>query len=932
MIRPVIFAALVTIAAAAQAGDKPLYAPAPGWVKPAPPIDASAIADDAPVILLLDNQQRLEHGQVWGYFDTATRAASSQVLENIGTIKLPWQPDKGDLIIHRAEIIRGAEHIDLLAGGGEKFSVLRREEGLEQRMLNGILTATMAVEGLRVGDVLHMSFSITQKDGALGGNVQALSAVLADPFRVQFARLRLLWPQGDKVTWKTSATGASPVISDADGYHQVEIKLPLSKQPEMPDDAPLRFRTARLIEASSFADWAAVSRTMAPLYVTTGLIAPGSPLAAEVARIKAAKTDPLERAELALELVQDKIRYLFRGMDGGNYTPQKPDQTWSLRYGDCKAKTMLLLSLLHELGIEAEPILASSQLGDLVPTRLPMPGAFDHVLVHATIGGESLFLDGTGSGARLGDIRDTPPFGSVLPVRGDGAGLLKIAFKPAARPVTRIDIAYDERAGVDFPAPFTIKAVYRGGLAQLMHAAAQQASKEDIAKFTAAQLGGFIAGGKIVSRSLTYDQASGEATITAAGIAYPDWTREEQRYRSALDHIVTDMSFDPDRARPAWRDIPVAANDSANTLVRTTITLPDHGTGFTLDGDQQLADTIAGSRIDRTVSMTGGVITMEERAQGLGVEIPVADIAAARQRVALAKSRLLRVMAPPAYPMPWQVAEAGRREHRFDAVLAAYQQDIAARADKAEPLTDRAWFYERIYMRSEAISDLSRAIALDPSAKTYLWRARLYAALGDKDHALADITEARKLDPGSKDATSQLASLDVDRGAPDDAIALLDERISAGGKEKNSFLQAKAEILAQTGRRDQALSTIDAAITDSPGNPDLLNMRCWVKGTLNVSLDTALKDCTRAIELGDSAANALDSRAMVYFRLNRLDDALADLNAALDIDPDQAASLYMRGLIRKRMGDAKVGEVDLGAARLMSPTIDKDYSRYGIAP
>jgi hypothetical protein len=40
----------------------------------------------------------------------------------------------------------------------------------------------------------------------------------------------------------------------------------------------------------------------------------------------------------------------------------------------------------------------------------------------------------------------------------------------------------------------------------------------------------------------------------------------------------------------------------------------------------------------------------------------------------------------------------------------------------------------------------------------------------------------------------------------------------------------------------------------------------------------------------------------------------------------------MRGLIRKRMGDAKVGEVDLGAARLMSPTIDRDYSRYGIAP
>ena len=71
---------------------------------------------------------------------------------------------------------------------------------------------------------------------------------------------------------------------------------------------------------------------------------------------------------------------------------------------------------------------------------------------------------------------------------------------------------------------------------------------------------------------------------------------------------------------------------------------------------------------------------------------------------------------------------------------------------------------------------------------------------------------------------------------------------------------------------------------------DLLNARCWLKGTRNLALDTALRDCTRSIELSENPEHALDSRAMVYFRLNRLEEAVADLDAALDAAPEQAAS------------------------------------------
>ena len=161
---------IVALAAGtARAGEVPLYRPAPDWVRPAPPITPAQLADTAPVLVLLDAQQRLEAGEVWGYVDTATRIASAEVLTQAGTISLPWQPDKGDLIVHRLEIVRGGERIDLLANG-KRLTVIRREQQLEQRELNGELTATMPVEGLRIGDTLRLTASITRKDPALGGN------------------------------------------------------------------------------------------------------------------------------------------------------------------------------------------------------------------------------------------------------------------------------------------------------------------------------------------------------------------------------------------------------------------------------------------------------------------------------------------------------------------------------------------------------------------------------------------------------------------------------------------------------------------------------------------------------------------------------------------------------------------------------------------
>ncbi|NIJ19641.1 tetratricopeptide (TPR) repeat protein/transglutaminase-like putative cysteine protease [Sphingomonas naasensis] len=930
IVRGVTAVVLLCGASAAWAGDKPLYQPRPDWVVAAVEPDFARLGDSDPAILILDQQQRMRDGEVRSYVDQAMRVSSAQMLTDIGQVKLQWQPDEGDLIVHRAEIIRGAEHIDLIATG-QRLQVLQREEQMEQLQLNGTLTATMAVEGLRVGDVLRLTYTVTSRDKALQGNVQAFQPLVAEPMRARFARTRFSWPTGNPIKWRASPEALHPAVVSKDGFDTVEIALPLAKQPDLPADAPLRFRPMPLLEASSFADWAAVSKVLAPLYDTQGRIAPGSPLAGEVAKIAARTTDPRARAAFALRLVQDEVRYLFRGMDGGNYIPQQPAQTWSLRYGDCKAKTLLLLSLLRELGIEAEAVAANSGLGDQVPQRLPAPGAFDHVLVRAVIDGKSLWLDGTSSGTRLADLDDTPSFRNVLPLRPAGAGLLAIEARAAARPIAEVDVELDQRAGLNLPALFTATSTLRGPLAAMMQGASSQVGKEQIEQGAQAMVNQLFGDALLSEAAIRYDAETATAQIIAHGLVGTPWRMTDGRYRLTLDKTIDQINFQPDRARPAWKDIPVANGDIGTARYRVRIQLPDAGANYALDGDQTFPAPIGGAHILRKASLANGLITLDDRIETLGTEIAPADIAATRAQVALAKSRLLSAVAPEAYPARWKAVEAARRNGSFDRLFAAYGKVIAKDAKDANGYRNRGSFLAGIWDWKAAAADYGKAIEIEPDGDLYLARSHTRQALRDDAGALADAEAALALDPSSTAAIDQVASLRFRKGERDAALTMVAERIAAGGKEELGLVGLQSQLLGEAGRAEEGVAVLDAAIKATPGKADLFNSRCWLKATMQIALDTALKDCTRGIEMAEQPASIYDSRAMVYFRMGRLDDALADLNAALEVAPSQGASLYLRGIVRRRMND-KAGEEDLAAARLMWPRIDEDYARYGIKP
>ncbi|MDQ0251639.1 tetratricopeptide (TPR) repeat protein [Sphingomonas kyeonggiensis] len=921
--------ALALLAGTAHAGDQPLYKPAPDWVQPVPALDIKTVTADDPIFLRVDQQQRLQGDEVWAYADMMLNISSPEVLTQAGTLQFPWEPTGGDLIVHSVEILRGGETIDVLKAG-QKFTVLRREQMLERAQMNGLLTATMAVEGLRVGDVLRVVVSTVRRDPALGGRLQTIAPLVAAPAPVKYAHLRVIWPEALKMNFKAQYLPDTFVPVSHGGFREIGVNMPLPEPADMPGDAPLRFRPLPVFEATTFANWEEVSRTMAPLYQTDGAIAPDGPIAAEVAKIAAASSDPRTRAAMALQLVQEQVRYLYRGMDGGNYVPQTPAQTWTLRYGDCKAKTLLLTAMLRALGIEAEPALVNATLGDNVPNRIPAPAAFDHVIVRATIGGQVLWLDGTQLGSRQADLDDVPPFHNALPLRPAGAGLEKMPLRANSRPDASVDVELDGRAGVNLPAPFTLRAELRGASAMTLRLS-NQMGKEKAADMADLTVGQYVANAQVSERNVRYDEASGTTILTASGIASPGWSKEDGRYRLDLDTAVNSVEFAPDRSKPEWAAIPVSSGDPGSTRIRTRIRLPGGGAGFVLEGDQTLPASLAGAALSRNVQLAGEWVTVEDRATTGVREIAPADIPAVRAQVDAAKLRLLKLDAPENTPPYWKLIAPARAGKLLDPVLAVYAKRIAAKPNEVEGYSARASFLEGIYDRKAALVDIDKVIALAPTADNYLWRARVRIALGDDVKALEDMKKARTLEPGSATALDGYARLRADHGGADEALALVAERLKTAGKDKNDLLMLQSSLLGDAGKTTEAVAAIDGAIKATPGNPSLLNQRCWIKGTLNVALDTALKDCTKAIELSDSSASILDSRGLVYFRLGRMDDALADFDAALDQVPGMAASLFMRGVVKTKSGVPDAAD-DLAAARMISPRIDEDYAKYGIKP
>ena len=408
----------------------------PRWVQP------SAVPETktaGPAVIALSDSQILVGDQTTEYAHRAIKVNDATMLSALGRVALPFIPAYQRLVLHRLRVLRDGTSLDRLADAQVRF--LQRETGLENNLYSGVVTASILVDDLRVGDTLEIAFSTIGTNPVFGRSFSGATG-WDQPLPIEARRVILNAPVERRIRWKTQGLltpGIDAPVEKVEGGLRTltfEGKAIAGLPPE--PGLPAGVSVGRYIEFSEYADWTGVATWAGTLFVDHE--PPSAERLAIVAKLKERPTVE-ERVVGALEFVQSQVRYFSVSLGTSSHRPALPNTVITRRYGDCKDKSLLLVTLLRDLGIDSTPVLA--RLGNRTgfDDRLPTPLAFDHVIVKVDVDGATWWLDATRMGqhgrlARMGQVHDGA---EVLVASASTRGLQRIVV------ANRDELTRDER-------------------------------------------------------------------------------------------------------------------------------------------------------------------------------------------------------------------------------------------------------------------------------------------------------------------------------------------------------------------------------------------------------------------------------------------------------------------------------------------------------
>ncbi len=382
-------------------------------------------------------------------------------------LRWPWDPSRVDLRLLKADLLPGGDPTARRPLRGRRVEAGETTLGLyaEERVL------VVPVDAVRPGDLVELLWRITPTGERFPGYVE-VALPLTDVLSRHQGRTWVRLPAGLEAAWRVSADplGAARIDTAtrvAGGARFVTVAV--GPSPGIPAEpwAPPAAELSATFTLAGGGDWPSLARFYADVLRGEQVMTPA--MRARVAEVVAAhrRADgaPDERAiaEAIAEEVATRIRYV--GLEFGihGYRPYRTDDVWARRYGDCKDQALLLVALLGEAGIAADPVLVRTRhLGDLPGPDadvLPLLAHFDHAIVYlrdadrfidvtaphhglATLpaadqGGHALRvpLDGTPSGP----LRRLPFSG---PTMSGASGDFTVIIEPSGRAVVQGRVRY----------------------------------------------------------------------------------------------------------------------------------------------------------------------------------------------------------------------------------------------------------------------------------------------------------------------------------------------------------------------------------------------------------------------------------------------------------------------------------------------------------
>ncbi len=170
-------------------------------------------------------------------------------------------------------------------------------------------------------------------------------------------------------------------------------------------------------------------------------------------------------------------------------------------------------------------------------------------------------------------------------------------------------------------------------------------------------------------------------------------------------------------------------------------------------------------------------------------------------------------------------------------------------------------------------------------------------------------------------------SLGPDKEAPKAAATPTAEISPENVKDAQGFA-AQGQVLARSGKADEALAQFEKALALDPYNVQALNGRGLIHQGDKRHAE-AIEDFTSVHGLVPQRADPLVARATSYLALDKYKEAAGDLDEAVQSEPNNAHAWSMRGLAYEKLGDKKQAAACYNRAIALKPR--DDAARSGLA-
>ncbi|SFG66907.1 DUF3857 domain-containing protein [Pontibacter chinhatensis] len=454
--------------------------PEPGWVMKLPLRNATSITSNDVNggfhYLLLSLQHEVEREEV--YRQNTYKLLTEEGVQYSSEIRLSFDPSFEQLQLHRVQVWRNGKAIDKL--DLSKVKVIQREAGMDAGIYDESLTAILVLDDIRVGDVVDYAYTLKGRNPVFDGKFfTSFNLQQYDP--VDEMLVNIIVPQARKLHFKYHRDAPKPSVTSANGAKTYTWHLKDLPATHVDNNIPAWYDPYPGVYVSEYENWQEVATWALPLYEVKEK--PGKGLQAKIDSIKAVAGSDEGRVIAALRVVQDEVRYLGFEAGIGGFKPRQPNEVFQSRFGDCKDKALLLVYMLGQMNIKANPALVNTTLQGHIQDLPASPFAFNHCIVRVEmLGGAHFWYDATLSKQR-GDFASTylPPYGQALVLEPGAKALTPVEQPVAKAPTVKVREIYYIQS-IEEDVVLEVRTEYTGADADRQRSSFATTSIQDIKK------------------------------------------------------------------------------------------------------------------------------------------------------------------------------------------------------------------------------------------------------------------------------------------------------------------------------------------------------------------------------------------------------------------------------------------------------------------